>query len=45
VLESLGLDIVDHDDPFHDSIKVSVAEPLVVAPTATQNDGPTHEML
>jgi hypothetical protein len=43
VLLRLGLAIVDQVEPFQDSINVSVADPPAEAPTATQNEGPTHE--
>jgi hypothetical protein len=38
-----GLGIVDHTEPFQDSINVSVVDPFTDAPTATQNDGPAHD--
>jgi hypothetical protein len=43
VLLRFGLGIVDHADPFQDSINVSVVDPFTDAPTATQNDGLAHD--
>jgi hypothetical protein len=43
VLLLFGLGIVDHLVPFQDSINVSVVDPFTDAPTATQNDCPTHD--
>jgi hypothetical protein len=43
VLLLSGLVMVDHDEPFQFSIKVSDDVPVASSPTAMQNEGPAQD--
>jgi hypothetical protein len=40
---ALGLGTIDHTEPFHTIANVSVAEPVLVDPTATHSNALTHD--